>query len=160
MAKDKAEQLRKITIRTVTSLDSEQIFELANKTRDKQVPLLRIWGVAKRAKPGSSDYGPYVRFLGDFRALDVQTGALYRSSVAILPKFMEEQLAGAMGTGDNSVAAQFGVEISVKYDGKAATKYVYMDRALLEPEQSNEILALEDKIRGTDPKALPAPKKD
>lgn len=158
--KDKAEPLRKITIRTVTNIDSAAMFELAmQKAKTSAFPICRIWGVAKRLKPGSSDNGAYVKFLGDFRALDVQTGSLYRSSVCILPKFMEESMAGAMGSGDNVKPAQFGSEIAIKYDAKAATKYVFVETPLLEPEESDEMRQLEGKIRETSPKALPAPGK-
>src|SRR5712692_5487556 len=118
--KDKSTPLRKITVKTVCGGDNEdfkgELLEKLMKDRTKPIVLMRVWGTARRLKPGESDNGPFVKFLGAFRALNVETGELFRAPVVLLPKFLEDELAGAMGSGDNVQPVEFALEVFAKYD--------------------------------------------
>ncbi len=141
-SKKKAEPLRKITVKAVwgDKPDIEQILAAP----DKILPMMQVYGVAKKAKLGTSDYGDFVRFLGDFRAVNMKTGKLYRSSVLLLPRFLEDDLAAALG--GEGTAAEFAVEISAKYDKSAATQYVYLADSLVEAAETDAMKALENRI--------------
>lgn len=141
-----ARQLRKITIATVYGTpDVEELIKLNGKS----LKICKIWGVAGRMKPGANDFGEFVRFVGDFRAVNLNTGELFRSSVCLLPKFLEEDMAGAMASGADGATKQveFGVEINVSFDKTAATKYVYNADSLIEPAESQALVALEQKMK-------------
>ncbi len=161
-AKDKATSLRRITVKTVCETPGGDIkgdmLEKVMKDKTKTHPVMRVWGVATRLKPGASDLGPFVRFLGGFRALNIETGELFRAPVVLLPKFLEDQLAGAMGSGENVKPAEFAIEIGVRYDKTSATSYVYTGEEMVATSESDQMLQLEARIRADNPKALPAPK--
>lgn len=160
--KDKAEPLRKITVKTVCGGKDADVkaamLEKVMKDKTKVHSIMRVWGVATRLKPGASDLGPYVKFNGQFRALNIETGEVFRSAAMLLPKFLEEELAGAMGAGESAKASEFALEIGVKYDKTAATSYVYTADSLVQMAESDQMKQLEQRIRDDNPKALPAPK--
>src|SRR5258708_3606618 len=115
-SKDKSTPIRRITIKTGCANGrgdfKGEVLGKVLKDKAKAVPLMRVYGVATRMKPGESDFGPYLRFLGQFRALNIETGEAFRAPVLLLPKFLEEELAGAMGSGENVRSSEFAIEIS------------------------------------------------
>lgn len=161
--KDKAEPLRKISTRTVLGSKDEDvkgmILEKVMKDKTKDHPLLRVWGVATRYKPGNSDFGAFLKFNGQFRALNIETGAVYRSAALLLPKFLEDELAGALGSMDAPKPSEFAIEIGAKYDKTSATSYVFTANSLVETSESDQMKQLESRIRSENPRALPAPAK-
>ena len=146
---------RKLTIKTIMG-NNPDVEELLKK-EGKRDNLCIIFGVATRAKPGQSDLGPYVKFLGQFRAQNLKDRRQFESSVCILPRFLEEQLFGAMGA-EGALNVEFAFQISVKYDKEAATKYVYEARNLVPAKESDALAALTARV-GEASKALSAPKK-
>lgn len=155
--KNAAEPLRKITVATVCGDVKAEYLEALLRDKTKPIALLDIWGVATRAKPGESDFGPYVKFLGQFKALNIKDGALYRAPTCLLPKFLEEELYGALSAPGAS-SAEFGFRVSVKYDKDSATSYVFLADSLVEPANNDALAALELKM-GEARRTLPAPKK-
>lgn len=143
------DRIRKITVKTVYGkIDFEKLME------KKQLPVMTIYGVARNMQPGASELGPFVAFLGDFRAVNMDTGEEFASAKCILPKILEEQIAGA-APGVNDKEIKFAFELGTKYDASAATKYVYTYRPLLESQDASVM----DELRGVALKALPAPNK-
>lgn len=148
------ERLRKITLATI---GAKPDFELLMKADGKRKDLADIYGVATKAKPGTSDYGPYVAFLGQFRAVNLETKQVYESSKAIFPQFIEEELFGALGQGGETPNVEFAMRISAKYDKDAATKYVYDMKPIIPPRENAQFSALESRVKES-AKLLPAPK--
>lgn len=144
MAKTQAaEPLRKITVKTVYGeVDLERLL----KDKTKALPIMDVYGLCRKSKAGETDFGPYVRFLGEFRAVNCETGAMYRAPVLLLPKFLEEELAAATGDANAAKEVEFAFRLSAKYDAKAATKYVYLADSLVEASQSDAMTALESRI--------------
>jgi len=150
--KRKFEVLRKITVKNVMgeALDVDAL-DLEKK---KQVLLMRVYGCVTAIKPGASDLGPYVRFIGEFKGVNLQTGELFVAPACIMPRFLEEQIAGACTP--ESMPVMFGFDIGVKWDKTTPTKYQYTAVPVIEPKTSNAMLALEEQISKL---ALPAPVK-
>lgn len=149
--------VRKITVKQVwgSTIDFEEI----QKSPDGLLPIMDMFGIAARYKPGESDYGPFTRFIGQFRAINLKTGEMFRAPVCLLPKFLEEDLVAAMTQKDGELNnAEFGVRLSAKYDKTAATKYVYIADSLIESGQSDAMTALENRIRDSAQRLLEAPK--
>lgn len=142
--------VRKISIKAVCGTpDIEKVIA------KKKIDLMDVYGVAQRTKAVTTDYGDAVRFIGKFRAVNLETGEVYESTRLYLPSAMEEDLSAAMNAGGN---AEFGVRINVNYDKSLATKYYYDFVSLIEPQNQDALLSLEAKMKDA-AKALPAPKK-
>lgn len=144
--------LRKITVKSVYGgVDVEKVLAAPNKL----LPVMQVYGIVTDSKEGASDYGDYIKFLGQFRAINMETGEMFRAATMLLPKFLEDELRGIMSSG--AVNAEFAVQINATYDKSAATKYVYVADSLVEPQESSALSALEQRIASA--KALPNPDK-
>lgn len=153
MAKE-IETVRKITLGTIgVQPDIEELLKKPGKRAD----LCDLYGVATKAKPGSSDYGPFVAFLGQFRAKRLADGQEFDSRKIIFPAFIEEELYGAFGE-DNTGNVEFAMRISAKYDADAATKYVYEMKPIIKPKENAQLADLMTRANEA-AKALPAPAK-
>lgn len=155
MAEKQAEALRKITLGTCNAQPSAETIAKLEKT-GKPIALMDVFGIARRAKPGVSTLGEYVKFLGNFKAVNLADKSEYTAPVVILPKFLEEQLYAVMGGADQVSDVQFGFRVSAKYDKKAATKYSYTAASLLKPADNDPLAMLEAQIADAR-RALPAP---
>jgi hypothetical protein len=148
------ERLRKITLGTIgVQPDIEALMAAPQKRLD----LADIYGVATKAKPSNSDYGPFVAFLGSFRAVRLADKQVFESSKIILPKFIEEELYGAFGDGMTG-NVEFAFRISAKFDKDAGTKYVYDMKSLVPVKENAQLAGLLEKVKEA-AKALPAPAK-
>jgi hypothetical protein len=138
--------IRKITVKTVCgSPDIEQILAHEGKRMD----LMDVYGIAKGMRPGSGDNGPYVAFIGDFRAKAITTGEMFVSAKCLLPKLLEEMIAGAGMDGEVFRPVEFAFRIAVVYDKDAAVKYVYDVTPLVPVEENDTIRALESRMTQT-----------
>lgn len=152
MAAKEIERVRKITLGTIKCQpDIEALI------KSKRIDLCDLYGIATRAKPGSSDYGPYVAFVGTFRAVRLEDKAEFESSKIILPQFIEEELFAAFN-GEASGNVEFAMRISAKFDKDAATKYVYDMVPLIKPKENAQLADLLGKVKEAT-KLLPAPQK-
>lgn len=130
--------IRKITVKAVCgAIDIEKLIAAP----DKQIKLARIFGIATKAKPGASDFGEFVKFQGQFRAINLETGAEYQSGGLILPPVAQDFLEGAL-SGENVESVQFGFDITVRFDNTAIAKYVYEVTPLLEPQENDPLTLL------------------
>lgn len=158
MAKDEKpeiESLRKITLKTIgAQADIEKLMDAPSRRMD----LCDVWGVATIAKPGQSDHGAYVKFLGEFKARNLLTGQVYGARALILPRFIEEEIYGAL-TAPGAQSVDFGFRVSAKFDKDAATKYVYDVKHAMKAKESEALAQIEDQMSKVLPvvKALPAP---
>lgn len=160
MATKAAEQLRKITIATCNATPNMELIakleKIHAKTGDGRQDVLDVFGIAKKFKPGASDKGEFIRFIGQFKGVNLATGEVFISAAAIFPKMIEDALWGVMNA-DGVSDVQFAYRLGVKYDPKAATKYVYVAVPLTKPAE-NDALALLEKSVAETLKTLPAPK--
>ena len=148
--------LRRITVRDVVG--KAYMGDLAShlaKASGKKLGLMRVIGVANRAKPGSTDKGDYVRFIGRFKATSLITGEIYQSSQCILPNFIGEQIHAAMTAGgaaglaglEAQAESQFAFDIGAHFEESSVTKYVYTVASLIPPSQTDALAMLEASIK-------------
>lgn len=141
MSNTQMKPVRKITVKAVYgAVDIEKVLA----AKDTGLPIMDVYGIATAAKEGESDYGVYCKFIGQFRAVNLETGETFRSATLLLPRFLEEQLMGLLGGG--AVAAEFAVRIQAVYDKTSATKYVYVADSLVEAQESDAFKALEARV--------------
>lgn len=155
---------RKITIKEIGAQPSNEERAAMLTNPALVTPLARIYGIAGAFKPGmgSTPDGtqkPYIKFLGQFKAVNLKTGEVFQSASMILPGFIEEQLHGAM-TADGTRSVEFAWEISAQGDQpgkkKSATGYTYNAKPLLDVGENSALTALESKFSNV--KQLSAPK--
>ena len=117
--------------------------------------LAQILGGANDYKPGETDKGQFVRFLGQFKGTNLHTGEAKHASSCILPGAIPNMLFAALKGGASSV--QFGFRIGVHYDDSAVTKYVYDVESLFDVAENDHVALLEAAISTGKLPALAAP---
>lgn len=145
--------VRKLTVKSIGAQpEIKEIIAHDEQNPGEVLPLCRIVGRVSKMKPGESDYGPFVRFLGLFKGVNIRTNEEYRSSVCLLPKGIEEEIEAAFSMGVVE-SLDFAYEIGAKFDATVATKYIYVVSSLMPPSQSDPIAMIEKSLV----QALPAP---
>jgi len=140
------EFLKKITVKGVCPGLKEM------EKPEKPDAIMTVFGLVTGAKPDRSDYGDYIRFEGNFEAVDMGTGNAYRSGRMILPGIAEGLLAGAFN-GEGVESVQFALEIGIK-PSKSPVGYDYTVKPLVESAENDPLADLRGKL------SLPAPKSE
>ena len=119
-----------------------------------------IMGKLRRGVMAVTNFGEYVRFGGDFEAVNEATGEVFRSAVFLCPGIMEDVLHSALQSAqetDKTASAEFALRFSTKEDKSAARGYVWTAEFLLEAATDDPLTrlraAIEDQLK------LPAPEK-
>lgn len=119
------------------------------------VYLATVFGDARLRKPDNSDYGPYVKFSGSFRAINHESGEEIRSRVLILPAVAEGIIDEILAQEEiNSV--EFAIKLGI-VESATPIGYEWVVEPLEGMSAENDPLAhLESRLR--DKNLLPAPK--
>lgn len=147
---------KKITVKTM-GLSTRQLEEIA-VGRDNGNPLsvVRVWGLVKTAKAGTTSFGTYLTFSGEIAALNLVDGKEARSQMLIVPPQAETIISGMLdkATKDGG-AAQVALEITVTENTSEqarqgrGTKFCYGVKPIIEPSGEDALTTMA--------KALPAP---
>lgn len=154
--------LKKVSVSTVLNLKSKGIRELCSSG---EVAIMRIMGIVNKAEADEGDNGTFIRFRGEFNAVNLVTGEDCMSTVAFLPSPIDELLHQQIvkSTDENGNAAiQFAFEITVKESEKSTTGYEYDVNSLLETKVSDPLQALKASlapVRISKPQEKPAEEK-
>lgn len=140
----------KLTIKTMGAQPPK------NSVEEKTM-LATIYGRCTAKKPGTSDYGEYIRFKGEFEGVNAFDGKVYRSATMIVPKTLEELLDVAIKL-DEANAVDFAVEVWVEPSERSITGYTYIIKPLTEPEESDVLASLRQLAAPSNAKQLDAPK--
>jgi hypothetical protein len=120
----------------------------------EKLALARVFGRASNCKAKTSDYGESFCFNGNFEAIRISDGAVFKSAKVFLPKTIEGLLAEALTSSEGAV--DFAVEIGVKHAANAFG-YEWTVKPLVENTGQADELA---HLRGPATAALPAPAVD
>jgi hypothetical protein len=148
-----SEILRKLTIKNC-GFSVAIIKETVNKDNPR-ADLLKVVGITTGAKPGQTDKGEYLKLMGDFRGVNMQTGETFQAAQCILPSFISDSLGEAL---KSSPRVEFAVMIGAKFAADAITEYEYTVTPLIEAKPSDQMAALLSHSGANDPVKLPAPK--
>lgn len=116
---------------------------------EKQVDLFAIYGVATGTKTGSSNFGDWLAFTGDFEGIDIATGEVSRSPVCFLPEPGQGMLEAALLKNDNGI--EFSFIVGVKPNKASTTGYEYTVKPVVASKQNDAL----EKLRGATTLALP-----
>lgn len=136
--------LKKITVKAVYG-------EIEAPEKGHSKPLITVYGNARRATTESTTFGDYVKFLGMFESVNMDSGEVFQSGALIVPGIVENLIFGALGSDENISGVQFAFEIGVKSD-KTPTGYSYTVKSLVQPAKDDVLADLRGKL------ALPSPK--
>lgn len=139
------EILSKITLKTIGCQPKPNKVTAAS-------PLATIYGMATDYKIGTSNFGEFTKFKGDFRAVRIVDGEEFRSGSLLLPPTLADMLRVAVSQAKDT-GVQFAVELGVK-PSDVPIGYEYSVRPLVNTDQADPLAALAEQVR----KALPAPK--
>ena len=141
--------VKKITSRDVMGNLKEVIRE-SGKKNGETVPLFTIIGQVMGHSAGESQYGPWVKIKGRFRATNKITNDVFNSSVAMLPDEAMDPLLAVLAI-DGASSVDMAFDISAKIDDSTAVGYIYEVTPLMKPSEDDPLERLQ--------KALPAPAK-
>jgi len=123
---------------------------------DPSRSLMHIIGKANRVKEGVGDFGPWQKLMGQFEAVNLETGEIFVSPQCILPEPMNGMIAGQILNAESSAAPviDFALEIGVEASGKAGgTGYEFTTRPLVEARETDALAELRKHV----PKLIGAP---
>lgn len=113
----------------------------------KGIDLFRVIGVADGIKSGNSQFGDWISFTGNFKAIGLrpdENGEVdeYRSAVLFLPAPADQLLVEALKDNDNvELAFIIGISPSTGVLG-----YEYTCQPLIKPQENDAISSLEQKL--------------
>lgn len=148
---------RKITVKGC-GWDKKSInaaFAAANLEDGGKLELVKVVGIVNKKQAGSTEMGEFVKLIGQFTAVNLQTGEQFMAPTCILSDQVAGPVAAALDEGNLEV--QFGVKISARKQESAATGYAFAIEPLLEVKPSNAMQALLEKAGVTTAPALAAP---
>lgn len=124
---------KKISTATMGLRPSDLEALCAGKT--KPIAVLRVWGIASTATPGTSQYGNYVKFGGEFGAINLVSGDEARSQNLVLPGVAEGVVKSLFDkAAKDGGAAQVGIEVCIEENlsTKGGTKFRWTVKPLFE----------------------------
>lgn len=147
---------RKISAKTV-GFDSDRILELVMQNKGTDVPLYRVLGMATGLSEYESSYGDGEALIGQFEA-ETSDGKTFNGSALYLPGYLQQMAVANLKAAGDGAGLSIALDIYARYDGDAASKYVFVGRSLVAPD-TRAVDAIKAQIGNTPIPALPAPAK-
>lgn len=118
--------------------------DLLAQNKQKKTTVLRIYGRCAEAKADSTDIGPFIKFSGEFEAVNLVDRTKYRSKTLILPQIAENFLDDAIQSvksSDPNAIAQFGLDITVEENRstKGGYKFKYGVQPLIDAPKKDAL---------------------
>ena len=157
--------VKKISRGTVFG-DKTDVLELVMKNREADNPLYSVGGTVTRIetvkskfKPdGDDDYSDEgspkerrteYKLLGDFEAVNHQTGEVFKSPICWLPAFAAAMIVGKFQEGDS---LEFAMLIGAKFNADVATSYEFTVRPLMTEAPTAEQTRIQNLLMKSLPK--------
>lgn len=144
--------VKKITSKIVMGgkVDLEKLFEYGKAHgKDAVMPLYGVIGIASGYTPGQTDLGPFVKLIGQFKAVNTATGDEFRSGAAILPGAASDLIYGTLkGLEASGGAVEFALRVGVKRDDSSPVSYVFVIEQLYQPQAQDALGNLERSLGG------------
>lgn len=150
----------KISAATVIGKIPTETVQIDGKpaVRGIEQPLLRVVGIADKIKTGNSNFGEWVRFMGQFDATNILTGEVFRGPGLHLPAMITELLRPVVekNVADKGNGVTFAFDIGVK-PAANAFGYEYTVTDLVPTQDADPLSLLKSQLLANAP-ALPQPK--
>lgn len=145
-----ASYVKKIAMASV-GLTPRGCEDLLNANGKKKTVVVRIYGRAMDMKADATDIGPFIKFTGEFEAVNLIDKTKYRSKVLILPSVAEQFLGDAVTSikeDDPNAVAQFGLDITVEENrsNKGGYKFKYGVQPLIDAPKRDALSMLGESL--------------
>lgn len=142
---------RKLSSADIMGGDVRVLWRQAKKADPSlvKIELYKITGISSMWDEVPSPYGETQRLIGDFIAVNLKTGEVFRSNRCFLPGIMKDSIVAAINSAAKGDAVQFAFLVSVTDDSdnvKNAVGYVYTFETLIEMKESNQMAELAKRI--------------
>lgn len=135
---------------------------------DAPRPLYTVFGTASGTDSGTTSYGEWTSFTGQFEAVRTEDGARFRSNVLILQEPANSLLLQALQdakTRDKDASLSFAFNVGIRtsqrwVDSNEGNSYEYTIESVINVEKSDPLAGLRHSLAGILPKAqkaLPGP---
>ena len=109
------------------------------------VNLYSIIGVAIGTKTGTSDYGDWTSLVGQFEAVNCETGERFASANAFLPDVAQGLVLAQLAHPDTN-QVQFAFMIGAKTDENSPVGYSYTAKPILPPDAKDPLADLRKSV--------------
>ena len=109
-------------------------------------------GVARGTKRGTSDFGDWTALIGDFRAINTDTGEEQASQTLFLPAVAQDGIVATLESGAQAV--EFAFHIIAVEDDASQVGFSYRAEPMLQAAESDPVARIKAQIAAL----LPAPK--
>ena len=144
--------MSKVTI--VSKLSVKKICGKIKKPEGK-VMLMQVFGIATGTKSDESNFGPWTALLGQFRAVNLESGELFQSGVCFLPNTGLNLITPLLKK-DGTDGIEFALNIGV-IPAENSVGYEYYVEPVIESQENDPLEILSKKVNQA---ALPSPNKD
>lgn len=150
----KTNYIKKLSVASIGAIPKE----FKKQPHDTRVALMHVFGRVDSMETGTSQFGPWVAFVGSFKAILLDGGEVFRSSKCLLPGLASDAVENAVQeSGGNTV--EFAIEIGVRRVVKLAPNgdevgagYEYTMKPLIEMDEATDPLAaLESRVLALNP---------
>ena len=136
----------------VTDSSGTPIMETVQRGIKQEV--MRVYGQCDKIKLGNTTFGETVEFQGQFEAINILTGEIYRGSRLFLPPVLTDMVRNqVLAAGDNGI--QFAFDIGID-SANNAHGYQYTITPLAAPAANDPLEQMKAALLANAP-ALPAP---
>ena len=137
----------------MTKLSAKKLVGKIEKPKDK-VTLFQIFGIATGTKNGESNFGAWIAFTGQFRAIRVSDGEVFQAGMCFLPAMATNLMLPAVNKeGTNGVEFAFNIGV---FPADNLAGYEYFAEPMIETSETDPLEQLAKKVSQA---ALPAPSK-
>ena len=110
----------------------------------KEVELLKIAGIVYKFTPGQTDLGPFAKLQGDFTGINMLTGEINKSSVAIVDGRISDAIVEMLKGGSEQI--QFAAMFTAKHSPTSAVGYEFGVIPLTEVRETDQMSALLERV--------------
>jgi hypothetical protein len=125
----------------------------------KREDVIHIVGRTDAVETGEGTHGPWVRFVGNFEAVNAITGELTVSNKCYLPDPYEGLTYSALQNADGG-SVEIAVTIAVQKEEALPTGYRYHVKSLQDIKPADDLNHLRGLMPPVTPKAIEAPKEE
>lgn len=144
-----AEIIKKISAKTVCGKIKQEVLGKDGDDQDvigfRERSLMRVIGVATGVRTGTTNFGEFVAFRGQFQATDLSTGKEFRSSQCFLPDDVTGMIHAQLASGDTK-AVEFAFDIGIRPRDDLPIGYEYTSKPLLKPSENDPLTNLLAKL--------------